>query len=110
MKTGPKRFLTVSSRASTFSITMQHTSSLPRWKPMTASLSLGFIFAFSLRSFGRTICPLASTVTIASILKHSLLQHSLVVICFHKERTCKNIYTFLIIKNYLTITTEQGAK
>jgi hypothetical protein len=48
---------------------------------MTASLSLGFIFAFSRISFGRTICPLASTVTTASILQHSLLQHSLSVIC-----------------------------
>ena len=77
---------------------------------MTASLSLGFIFAFSLRSFGRTICPLESTVTIASILQHSLLQHSLVVMCFHKERIYKNINTFLINKNYLIIMTEQGAK
>ena len=69
----------VSSSASTFSITIQHTS-VSRWNPMTASLSLGFIFAFSLRSLGSTICPLASTVTTASILQHSLLQHSLFVI------------------------------
>ena len=67
------------SRASTFSMTMQQTS-LSRSKPIIANLSLGFMFAFSRRSFGRTICPFASTVTTASILQHSLLQHSLLVI------------------------------
>jgi hypothetical protein len=35
---------------------------------------------------GSTICPLASTVTMASILQHSLLQLSLVVMCFSLEK------------------------
>jgi len=76
LKIGPNIFLTVFSRASVFSMMMQHTS-LSRSKPMTASLSLGFMFAFSLRFFGSTICPFASTDTTASILQHSLFEHLL---------------------------------
>ena len=85
LNTGPNRFLTVFSKASTFSMTMQQTS-LSRWNPMMASLSLGFIFAFSLSSFGRTICPFASTVTTASILQLSLLQQSFCVIWISQKK------------------------
>ena len=84
------------SKASTFSITMQQTS-LSRWNPMIASLSLGFIFAFSLSSFGRTICPFASTVTTASILQHSLLQDSFSVIgLFTNKVVIVGIFNFFL--------------
>lgn len=89
---------------------MQQISSL-RSNPMTANLSFGLILAFSRMSFGRTICPLASTETTASILQHSLLQYSLLVILGSLERVISEIiYTFLKNQNYLTITTGQDAK
>ena len=69
------------SKASTLSMMMQHTW-LSRWKPMMASLSFGFMSAFSRRSLGRTICPFASTETIASILQHSLLLQNYILLAY----------------------------
>ncbi len=69
---GPSVYLTVFCSASVFMSTMQHVL-LFFSTAMTASLSLGFMLAFSRRSFGRTICPFWSIVTTASILQHSLM-------------------------------------
>jgi hypothetical protein len=82
--------LTVLSRASTLSMTMQQTSS-SRWNPMTANLSFACIFARSRSSLGRTICPFASTETTASILQQFFLQHSLLIIVTEKMLRFQNI-------------------
>ncbi len=79
LKTGPNMSLTGVWRASTFIITMQQTSP-SRSKLMRANLSLAFMLAFSRRSFGRTICPLASMEIIASILQLSLQQSLLMLV------------------------------
>src|SRR3972149_6042225 len=81
LKTGPSTPLTVSPSMSAFIITIQHTAPL-RSTPMTANLSIFFMLALSRRSFGKTICPLSSTVTMASILQHSRL----LVISFTLQR------------------------
>jgi hypothetical protein len=65
-----------------------------RSRPKTASLSFGFMLAFWRKSFGSTIWPLASTVTIASILQRSVF--------FDIVRPLSTI-SVLIIKTFLKI-------
>jgi hypothetical protein len=83
-------FFTVPPRSSALIITKQQTAP-SRSKATIANLSPELKPAFSLKSLGKTICPLASRVTTASILQHSLFSDM-----FNQTyQTNLNIYTFL---------------
>jgi hypothetical protein len=83
-------FFTVPPRSSALIITKQQIAP-SRSKATMANLSPEPKPAFFLRSLGKTICPLASRVTTASILQHSLLSD----ILNQTYQINLNIYTFL---------------
>ena len=112
LKTGPNMFFTVLSRASTFSITMQHTS-LSRWKPITGEFVVGFYFCFFSKFFWEdylSFCVYCDDCVDSAAFFVAAFFFWSFVISLKKVVFVRIFILFLKNQNYLTITTGHGAK